>query len=265
MSIGGAGFKIVHSGHGSPMVYSYPVAAVAGTANTVYEGQLVKYIDGSGIAPLGTFTGNTTQATFPFGVVVGLNNRTPVSNATYGNYGTQQITQATELARDFFGSTGMFNKSDPQLTAKVALIDPSTVVEAPIFKSAYGTAMGVLTVTTANSAGTTMVHNSADMTTIANQNIYYCRTGLNAGLYRGSNSTSATTPTFLVPFPYAIAVGDTFVASSVGLGRQLLNIDSIGMYVDNANALANYCNVDVIQVDLSTAGQERIQFRFAFH
>lgn len=265
MSIGGAGFRIVHSGHGFPMSYWYPVAAVGGSANTVMVGQIVKMVDGSGVAPLAAAAANTTVGTRPFGIVIGLNSRTPSSNSTYSTeQGTQVITQATELARDFFGAEGMYSKSDPQLLAKVAILTQETVVEGNIMKTAYGTAPGVVTVTTANATGVTMVHGSADMTTIANNNIYYCRTGLNAGLYRSSNSTSATTPTFLVPFPYAIAVGDTFCISSVGLGsRQHLNTDALSMYVDNGNALSDYFFVDTYQVDLSVAGQERIQFRFA--
>lgn len=266
MSIGGAGFKIVHSGHGEPKIYSFPVAAVGGSANTVMVGQIVKYVDGSGIAPMGASSANTTQSVFPFGIVVAVNNRTPVSNSTYSTeYGTQVITQATELARDYFGAEGMWSKSDPQLLAKVAIIERSSVIEGPIMKTAYGTAPGILTVSTANATGVTMVHNSGDMTYAANNCLYYCRTGLNAGLYRGSNSTSATTPTFLVPFPYAIAANDTFVASAVGLGtRQKINFDALSMYVDNAAAVTDYYPADVLQIDLSTAGQERVQFRLVF-
>jgi hypothetical protein len=223
-------------------------------------------LDGTGVDPMGSSSANTTQSVFPFGIVVAVNNRTPVYNTTYNtDYGTQVITQATELARDYFGAEGMWSKSDPQLMAKVVLIERSSVIQGPIMKTAYGTAPGVVTVTTANATGVTMVHGAADMTTAANNNIYYCRTGLNAGLYRGSNSTSATTPTFNVPWPQAIAVGDTFCISSVGLGtRQEINFDAQCMYVDNAAAVTNYYPADVLQIDLSLAGQERVQFRLVF-
>jgi hypothetical protein len=266
MSIGGAGFSIVHSGHGFPVTQWFPVAATGGSANTVLIGQIEKYTDATGVEPMGASSANTTQAVFPFGITIGVNRRTPTSNSTYSTEsGTQAITQATELARDYFGAEGMWIKSDPQLLARIALIDRNTVIQGPIMKTAYGTAPGVVTVTTANSAGTTMVHGAADMTTAANNNLYYCRTGLNAGLYRGSNSTSATTPTFNVPWPYAIAVGDTFCISSVGLGtRQKINFDALDMYVDNAAAVTNYYVADVLQIDLSTAGQERVQFRLVF-
>lgn len=257
------GFNMVEGGVGVPSRKWYPVSCVTGTGATVYEGQLVKLVDGDGIEPL-TNAGAGPAVIYPIGVITGINNRTPVYNSTYkAGYGIAQSTQATELARDWAFAEGMTSKGEPALMAHVALIDSTTVLEGPVCVTAFGTAPTLLTMTTGSAAGITgFVHNAADMAFPTLNNTYFCRSGLNRGLYRSSYATSATTPTFYRPWPYATVVGDTFCGVNFGLGRTKIDFDAIGMYVNNAAALTNYYNVDVLSINLAIAGQEKVQFRF---
>ena len=259
----GPGFRIVEGSSGVPSRKWFPVSYVGGAAQTVYVGQLVKLVDGDGVAPLPNAAAGPAVI-YPFGIITALNKRTPTYDSTYKtNYGISVASQADELARDYFGAEGMTGKGEPALMAKVALIEATSVIEGPVMKTAYGTAPGILTMTTGSAAGLTgFVHNTADSTLVTLNNMYYCRSGLNAGLYRSSYAGSATTPTFRRAWPYATAIGDTFVASNFGLGRQAIDFNSVGMYIDNGAALTNYYAVDVLSIDLKTAGQETAQFRF---
>jgi len=259
----GPGFRIVEGGVGVPSRKWYPVSYVGGAAQTVYVGQLVKLVDGDGVAPLPNAAAGPATI-YPFGIITGLNNRTPKYDSTYKtNYGISVASQADQLARDFAFAEGMTSKGEPSLMAHVALLEVTSVIEGPIMKTAYGTAPGILTMTTGSAAGLTgFVHNTADSTLVTLNNMYYCRSGLNTTIYRSSYAGSATTPTFRRAFPYATAIGDTFVATNFGLGRQLMDFNSTGMYIDNGAALTNYYNVDVLHIDLKIAGQETAQFRF---
>lgn len=241
----------------------FPISAgTSPTANTAYIGQIVKWQTG-GILPIGAAAANPDVTYYPFGVVIGLNDREPVSDST-GQYGTAATTQALSIARDCAFQEGMFSKGDSQALALVALIDANTILEGPICNAARATAPGVVTCTTASSDGlSSMVHGSSDVTTVANNNMYYCRSGANAGLYRMSYAASQTTPTFYNCWPYDWAVGDTFCVTNVGLGRQLLQLDSTAMWVENSAALTSYYYVVTVNsMDLTKAGAETIQFRF---
>jgi hypothetical protein len=110
-----------------------------------------------------------------------------------------------------------------------------------------------------------MVHSASDgagANMVNGQNMYYCRTGNNQGIYRSANvATSQTTPTFVTPWPNVWAVGDTFAVTTFGLGRQKMQIDALSMYISNADPAA-YAWVHVLSMDLRVAGQESAQFRF---
>lgn len=257
------GFSIIEGGSGVPSQKWFPVSCVTGTGATVYEGQLVKLVDGDGIEPL-TNAGAGPAVIYPIGIITGLNKRTPTYNSTYkAASGTAVATQALELARDFAFAEGMTSKGEPSLMAHVALIDSTTIVEGPIMVTAFGTAPTLLTMTTGSAAGITgFVHNTADMAFPTLNNTYFCRSGLNTGLYRSSYATSATNPTFYRPFPYATAIGDTFCGVNVGMGRTKMDFDAVGMYINNAAALSSYYAVDVLSMNLTKAGQEKAQFRF---
>jgi hypothetical protein len=257
-----SGFKIVE---GTPSVKWFPVSCgTAPTSNTVYEGQIVQFATG-GVIALGAEDAGPVVSKYPFGIVVGTNNRTPLYNTTYNaQYITSVITQATLAARDFAFVEGMFPKSFPQAMAKVALIDPTCVIEGPIRNGGATTAPGVVTCTTASTDGlTSMVHGAADVALLANNNMYYCRSGADRGFYNMSYAGSQTTPTFYSPWPYDWTVGDTFVAINFGLGRQKIALDSTSQWINNAGALSNYYLVDVVSMDLTKAGEEKAQFRFS--
>ena len=244
----------------------YPVDYGSGGAATVRVGSLVQLnAAGSfqGVAAMGASAAAPNTAKFPFGVVVGLNDQVPTYDTTnMVNYAASVGTQATLLARKWTGAEGMTAKGEPALMAQVSIIDRTTILKANIFSSTIGTAPSLLTMTTGSAAGLTgFVHNATAGTPIAYQSTYYCRTGLNAGLYRVSYATSTTSPTFYLPFPYATAIGDTFVQVQTALGRNAMQFDATSCWMDNA-ASTNYYNVEVLSLDLKYAGRETVTFRF---
>jgi len=247
----------------------YPVDYTNSTAQTCYIGQIVV------LGPTGSTNGvkpwviagvaDTTADWIPFGVVIGTNNRTPLYNATYGaEYITSVRTQAAQVARDWTGQEGMFSKGDPQALVQVAVLGPHTVLKGRIFNGAYGTAPTVATVTTGSSDGTGYTSSANEFTPVAYKATYYCRKGANAGLYRTSYDTSTTTKTFYGPnWPYDIAVGDQFVGSNLVLGTTTGMLDSLGMWIENSAAVmtTNYIFMDVLELNLSTAGEEYAIFK----
>jgi len=236
--------------------------------NTLYVGQLVE-TNGDGVREIDVASGtyDTTGNTVMLGVVIGENNATPVYDTTYKvNKITSVATQAAQLARSWTGAEGhMYPKGDPQPLVQVALITPETIIEGSIYNAAYGTAPTVLTTTTGSTAGLTgMVTNACEFTPVADLATQYCRTGANRGLYRVTTDTSTVSPTNAVAWPYAVAVGDTFVRVPFRQGASYIYIDSLGMYVDSsASPATNYYGVTVVDMDLSIAGEEKVWFRFA--
>jgi len=247
----------------------YPVDYNNVTAQTVYVGQFVTLgvADScSGVKPWAIAgAADTTTDHVPIGIVVGTNNRTPLFDAT--TYKTEYITavqsQANQLARDFYGAEGMFGKSDPQALVQVAFLGPQTVIKGQIFNAAYGTAPTVQTVTTGSTTGAGYTANASEFTPVAYNATFYCRSVANRGLYRVSYDPSTTTKTFYVYWPHDIAVGDTFVGSNMALGTCTAMFDSTGQFIDNSAAVAttNYIYVDVLELNLETAGSEYALFR----
>ena len=254
------GFHIVKTD--SQNSYWLPVGYPT-TTDTVYVGAIVKW-SYNGVVPLGGAGANPDVTNYPLGIVRALNNRTPAYSSTYNaEYVASVQSQALQLARDWAFQEGMYSKSDPQPLALVDIITPSTVIEGPIRNAAIGTAPGVVTFTTGCAAGITGgVHGNADVALLANNNMYYARTGLNRGLCRGSYANSQTTPTFYTAWPYAIAIGDTMVATNVGLGEQKIDFNVENLWVENSAALTNYFSVFVLSMDLREAGKESLQFSF---
>jgi hypothetical protein len=76
-----------------------------------------------------------------------------------------------------------------------------------------------------------------------------------------SYETSTTNPTFYTAWPYATAIGDTFVQVQTALGRNIIQFDATSSFMDNA-ASTNYYGVDVLSIDLAVAGKETVTFRF---
>ncbi len=230
---------------------------------------------GTGVRSISAAAGvaDITGLEVPYGVVIGINDITQSNNTTADEIPTPQITgvitQATQVARSWFGQEGMWNKGDPQALVQVGLVDATTRIKMPLYNAAWGTAPTLLTVTTGSTdgavtGGTAIVTNATDVASVQEHGIAYCRTGANAGLYRIVNTASDTTHTFKVPFPYDIAVGDTFVIvpCRVGLGR--MQTDALASYINVAAAGATaYYEVFYDHLDLREAGKEYAIIRFS--
>lgn len=246
---------------------------ISGSADVIYVGQLVEWGEDGGVAPAGAASGAwdtaaTTGESVLAGIVVGVNDNSKTLSSTYN---VNQITgltdnsdtQATQLARNYFGQEGMWSKGDPQPLVQVAMIDSTTRIEAPIYSSTHGAALNLQTITTGSTTGLGYSANASDMTPVANNATSYCRTGANAGLYRVSDDTDQTTVTFDHSWPHDIAVGDTFARVNIAPGHCRMQTDSESIFIDNDAALtSDYWGIIVESLDLRTAGSEKAVFRF---
>ena len=261
-----AGFSLVNE----PMLTKwFPVDY---NAVTLYVGQLVTWCfadSGQGLKAWNVAgVADTTADQSPLGVVIGFNNKTPVFNTTYkAEYGLSVSTQAAQLAREWAMAEGMWSKGEPALLAQVAILDPMSVLKGRIFHASYGTALDVLTNTTASTDGSTITTVAVDYAPVAYNTTFYCRTGANMGLYRTSYSTSTTSHTFYLTWPYDIAVNDTFVEVHLALGTSKALFDSVGTFVqgygeDNATVYSVNCLwLDIFELNLAEAGNEYAIFR----
>ena len=240
---------------------------------TLYEGQIVKWVFDDSNEGLSAFTvaglANTTNNISPLGIVTGFNNRTPTFDTTYkANYGTSVSTQAAQLARDSVTVEGKMWRNDPALMAQVAVIDSSSVIKGRIFNAAYGTACAVITNTAQSTDGSTITTSALSYTMPAYNTMFYCRSGANMGLYCPGYAASTTTHTFHLCWPYDIEIGDTFVACALSLGSAKAKFDSVSTYieqygVDNATVYSvDYLYLDILEINLATAGNEYAIFRF---
>lgn len=241
----------------------YPVVGTS----TLYIGEIV-YPTADGVDGVGAASGaaDTTSKTPPWGIVVGTSNDVPVYDATYHvNSITGVTTQAAQIARQNIGQEGMWAKGDPQPFVLVERILPITLIKGNLYNAAIGVAPTVLTVTTGSSTGVGFTANSCDFSTPVSQlTTVYCRTGANAGLYRHTTDTSATVVTFNRAFPYAIAVGDTFVRVPCRhSGNSYVQTDTTAQFFDvAANPATDYWVIDVDEIDLKESGKETVTFRF---
>lgn len=264
------GFKIAH---GTPTTHIGWYDIDRTTATNLFLGQLVKKDSASfnGLAPLAIASGagDTSADEVIFGLVIGTNNypNTTLYDATYGRYIASAQSQAAQLAIQKMGVEGMHPKGDPAPKVQVAKINASTVLEAPIYNATYGTAITLLTATVGSTTGAGMTTNACDVATVANMATTYCRSGANAGIYRVNKTAHATVHTYDTYWPYAIAIGDTFVIAGLVQGTAFAQINAtagyIGMCFDNAAALtSNYFKIEVLELNLAEAGKERVIFQF---
>jgi len=255
----------------NPQLIWAPVATNA--ANTLCEGSIVT--DGTtGVIALGAAAGvgdttgknaTLTTAGVPLGVVVGTSRQEPLYNSTARRQSIASIiTSNANMTVDMMGIEGEWG-NDKQAYVQIAKITPETLLRVPIYDGAVGTAPTASTVTGGASA-TGMGFNTAalDFTTIASVTTAYCTKGLNMGLYRTLSSASTTTHTVTSPFPYATAVGDKFLISSVKMfGTSLVQFDATSSYIENDAALsADYYWIDVTRLYLGESGKEYVEFRF---
>jgi hypothetical protein len=258
---------------GSPARMWYHVdCADRSTYETLYIGQLVTPgYDGAfcdAVMNLGQATGinATTYKKQPFGVVIGTNLRTPgFSTTSNSDYITAVDPHSSTT--EFAGGEGPYAvRGDHSAMVEVALIDPCTVLKGDLRNAAIGTGPTVRTVSTASTTGAGFTVSAAfDFTTpVANLTTVYCRSGANMGIYRDTTDTSSTVVTTDQYFPYDIAVGDTFVRVPLRMvGNSYVQTDAEALYFNTAaNPATNYWTIQVIHLDLSTANQEYVVFRF---
>jgi len=239
---------------------------------TLYEGQLVTWSFSDSKQGIIAYTvagvEDTTSDHVPLGVVVGFNNRTPTFDTTYkGNYGTSVSTQEAQLARSSCMVEGKMWRNDPALMAQVALVDPSSILKARIFYGSYGTACQVVTNTTQSTNGSTITTASLNDTPPAYNQMWYCRSGKNMGLYRAAYSAHKTSHTFYLTWPYDIEVGDTFTYTAFSLGNTKALFHSTGTYLEQQGGdhdttyTTNWLYLDIFEINLAEAGNEYAIFR----
>ena len=260
------GFKVIS---GSPQTVWAPIA----DSDTIYIGQLVKCAGtGGGISPAGTASGaaDTTGKGVLYGIVVGTNNSTPAYNSTYR---TEYITDATPKASTtiFTGHEGPWSKGDHCAMAEVSIINPSTVVRAPIFKGAVGTVLPEMTVTASKghygqaTIDTTLQHGYSAGTSY--YGTAYFRTGPNAGAYRLLTSQSSSICLTWDKDLYAAASNDDKVIVVKGIrpnGLSKIFVDSESLFISNAvTSTVNYYLGQVVRLDLRESGNEFCDFTFA--
>lgn len=237
---------------------------------TLYVGSLVKSA-GDGVDLVATASGvyDTTNKQILFGVVIATNDSayTKVTDSTTGVDKLAGLTtQATQNARNFWGAgMGNYPANDPQPMVCVQLITAETVLRSPLYNSTWGTAPTLLTTTVVSAAGTGFTSNACDFTPVADKCTSYFKTGANANLMRVSTDTSTTVETNAVAFPNTMVIGDTCIRVPVRpVGASFVQIDSKSMFFDvSASPATNYFGIQVLGLDLRTAGQESVLFRFS--
>jgi hypothetical protein len=238
-------------GGGSPIHRRLPIGA------TLYQGQLLGYdtsyaTNGGAVITTANAAAGPDTTSFVMGICAGLvSNKDRTFNTTYkGDTLTYTTTQATIAALD--------PADCPH--ADVILVTPLTLIHAPVVKDTVGTAPECITNTAASSGGVTITHSAID-TTIDGYSTLYCRTGANRGLQRRVTTvTSTSIETVVIPFPYAIAVGDTFCVVNVVLGNAHIAWDTQFQGIDSSAALSNYFKAYVHELNLAEAGKEYAVF-----
>lgn len=249
--------------------------AAADSASTHYVGQLVTYIAAAkaqfngAVKPLAVPAGafDLTNYQVIAGIITAINDRNPQYDST-GQYRAGVATQAAQLAIESTGQEGMYAKGDTQKLVQITEILPATVIRGCVCNAALGTAPTLLTATTAMTDGavTAITTNACDFTNVLNCGTIYCRTGVNAGLYRVSKDVSTTAASVTTAFPRNGAIGDTFVRVPFKQGHSTIYIAGPGLYVDCSKnpviAGTDLFGVIVYSMNLSIAGSETVDFRF---
>lgn len=213
---------------------------------------------------------NITNNDRPMGVVIGHN--LTAENSTFNSTAmADQITGTTagailDSTTNYVSVEGPWGKADKRAMAKIQLIGPSTLLRAPLKNDAPGTAPSLLTCTTADANGLSVTTNATDVAPVAALTTIYCRTGLNAGIYRSLYTTSTTVHVTEEEWPHAIAVGDTFVTVPLRThGRSYIRCgdETYCTYINVSETPAtNYDVIHVVRLDLSVAGSEYVDFYF---
>ena len=261
-------FEIVDSKNSQPLWV--PVSETA----EMFAGSIDQWdTDTGGVEVLGVASGayDTNNDSIIGGLVIGTSNETKVfedGTTVGGTFRGEEITgvvsQANLLARTQIGNRGMYKKGEKMAMVEHIILDVTTRLRGRVYNATYGTALTVLTVTTASTDGgrtNTYITNASDLASVPNESTIFCRSGANAGLYRVLSTTSTTTHLNDVGFPFTIAVGDTFVMVPQQQGYSRIQVDAESTFINGA-AITSYYGVFIDKMDLRIAGEESIEFRF---
>lgn len=232
-----------------PVIRNLPIGA------TVYQGQLLGYdtsgaTNGGYVIPSANAAAGPDTTSFIMGICSGIVQTARLFSSTYkGDYLAYSTTQATLAAYD----------PADAVMAQVTLVTPYTLIKGPVVKDTIGTNCVEMTNTAASSGGTTVTFATID-TTVDGYSTMYCRTGANRGLSRKVTTVGTTSSVAVVPFPYAIAVGDKFAIANVVLGQAHIAWDSQIQGIDSSAALSNYYKAYVHELNLEEAGKEYAVF-----
>ena len=229
---------------------------------TVYTGQLLQsnLVGGTGaavqIADVASEAHENDQPIVGIATGCHLVNDAGWNSTYYGDTCTYDTTTTAQQANDPVG---------PAEVECTYIIPNITLVRAPIYNAAYGTALTEMVITTANAAGTTVTHANDAITDIADDlSTIYCREGASRGHYRvNTTSTSTTAQAVTIAFPYGLAVGDKMVCASCVLGVGGLDIPSSANCIDGNNDMDAYYDVFYHQLNLEESGKEFAVLAFA--
>jgi len=244
---------------------------------TLYVGGLVGVdisaaSEGVEMLPVPSGVANATNKDIPHGIIIGTNRKEPVYDST--NMCEYITSPAAADAHDgasieYFGVEGPWAKGDPVPMVKVDLINPMSVIRAPIYATAVGTAPALLTCTVAGASGVTGTFNATDFTPTNDCDCtLYFRTGNNAGAYRVMDGTSTTELTWDIATRNDVEVGCTAVAVPIRThGPSTIYFHATTMSwvdadVEPAIAGTNLWSVNVIELNLAEAGKEYVDFMF---
>jgi hypothetical protein len=236
---------------------SAPVTRKMLTAETMFEGQLVKSsraASAGGMVSIADIaTEDNEDASQIIGICTGIvdGSRTyvaPTSGVANGWRTTWTSTMATVL------DTG------PSEVEVTLIIPGATLIRAPLCDATFGTALPVITNLTTEAAGKVVVGTTTPTTIADDFGTLYCRSGANQGLYRAIASVSTATITVTVPFPYVCTAGETFVMASAVEGLGGMDLTTAFDAVDGDNDMGEWYHVYYHEVNLEEAGKEYCVF-----
>jgi hypothetical protein len=232
-----------------------PVKKYFQIGETCYQGQMLQYDEntttGGYVIPVKAAGEAPDTSSLIMGICSGIVT-SPVYTAGYkGDCGTYDTTLAAVLANDPVGPT----------MAEVILVTPTTLIRGSVVKDTVGTNPARITNTTASSDGTTVTSTAID-TTVDSLSTMYCVSGANAGKFRKVTAASTTSQVAVVPFPYAIAVGDIFTIANIVEGKAWLAWDTLFQGLDSSAPFTSSYRFDayVHELNLAEAGREYAVF-----
>lgn len=247
-------------------------------AVTVYVGGLVGIdisapSEGVEMLPVAVGVANKTNNDIPYGIVIGTNRKEPLFDST--NKCEYITAPAAADAHDgasieYAMVEGPWAKGDPIPMVKIDLLSPMSVIRAPIYATAVGTAPVLTTCTTGDANGLTGVFSPAiDFTpTTGDDGTIYFRSGANAGAYRIMDAASTTTLAWDMALRNDVTAGDTAVAvpmrthGSSTIYFHATTMSWIDADVEPTKAGTGLWSVNIITLDLSEAGKEYCEFMF---